>query len=166
MGWRETDEEITAGGEVDAMLHSSRLIYSRWQIQCKASPRISYEAIAKEVGASHVTLASVILIVSTGQASKSAKTYRDRIVRSTNLNIILLEGHHLKRIIGNPAQIVAILNDQAHDALQVKGRPPGITSSTSGNVEAQQAAVSTGQASEDAEEERDAVALATPKELL
>lgn len=127
MGWRATDEEITAGGEVDAMLHSSRLLYSRWQVQCKASPRISYEAIAKEVGASHVTLASVILIVSTGQASKSAKTYRDHIVRSTNLNIILLEGHHLKRIIANPAEIVAILNEQAHDALQIKGRPPGVS---------------------------------------
>jgi len=126
MGWRETDEEITAGGEVDAMLHSSRLLYSRWQVQCKASPTISYEAVAKEVGASHVTLASVILVASTGDATKSAKSYREKMVRSTNLNIIFLEGHHLKRIVANPGEIVRILNEQATEALRIKGVPPGV----------------------------------------
>ena len=52
MGWRETDEDITGGGEVDAMLHSSRLIYSRWQVQCKNTPSqsIGLEDVAKEVG--------------------------------------------------------------------------------------------------------------------
>ena len=38
MGWRETDTEIAGGGEADALLHSSRLIYSRWQLQCKVGP--------------------------------------------------------------------------------------------------------------------------------
>jgi DNA modification methylase len=129
MGWRTTDDELTAGGEVDAMLHSSRLIYSRWQIQCKASPTISFEAIAKEVGAAHATLASVILIAGTGEASKNAKKYREQIVRTTNLNIIILEGHHLKRIASNPAEIVRILNEQAQDALRLKGKPYVDTSS-------------------------------------
>jgi DNA modification methylase len=134
--WRETDEEVTAGGEVDAMLDSSRLIYSRWQVQCKASPKISYEAIAKEVGVANVTLASVILIACTGEASRSAKQFREHIVRTTNLNIILLEGHHLKRIAANPGEIVTILNEQAQDTLKLKGKrdldpnggpPPSVT---------------------------------------
>ena len=135
MGWRETDEAITAGNEVDAMLHSSRLIYTRWQIQCKAAAKISLEAIAKEVGVAQVTLASVILVVSTGEATKHARTYRDRIVRTMNLNIILVEGHHLKQIVEDPSTIVQILNQQAADALRVKGVPIGVggTSSEPGN---------------------------------
>jgi site-specific DNA-methyltransferase (cytosine-N4-specific) len=124
MKWRETDEQMTAGGEVDAMLHSSRLIYSRWQVQCKASPTISYEAIAKEVGASHITLASVILVVGTGAATASAKMYRQRIVKTTNMNVIILEGDHLRRIVEKPSEIVKILNEQAAEALRIKGTAP------------------------------------------
>jgi site-specific DNA-methyltransferase (cytosine-N4-specific) len=126
MGWRERDEEMTAGGEVDAMLHSKRLIYSRWQVQCKASPTISFEAIAKEVGAAQVTLATVILVASTGTASKQAAAYRQKIIRSKNLHIIFIEGHHLKRIVENPVEIVRILNDQAAEALRIKGTPSGV----------------------------------------
>ena len=117
--WRETDESVTAGGEVDAMLHSSRLIYSRWQIQCKAS-NISLDAIAKEVGMNAVTLANVILVVGTGNATNSALTYRNRIVASSNLNIILLEGKHLDAIIDDKNALIEILNSQARDAMKNK----------------------------------------------
>ena len=117
--WRETDENVTAGGEVDAMLHSSRLIYSRWQIQCKASD-ISLEAIAKEVGMNAVTLANVILIVGTGKATESALKYRKRIVSNSNLNIIILEGKHLADIIAAPSSLVDHLNKQASDAMRSK----------------------------------------------
>lgn len=54
MGWRETDVKIAGGGEVDAMLYSSRLVYSRWQIQCKVG-KISAEAVMKEVGLQKVS---------------------------------------------------------------------------------------------------------------
>ena len=115
--WRETDENVTAGGEVDAMLHSSRLIYSRWQVQCKAS-QISLEAIAKEVGMNAVTLANVILVVGTGNATESAIKYRNRIVSNSNLNIIILEGKHLDAIINDKMALIEILNSQARDAMK------------------------------------------------
>jgi len=117
--WRETDENLTAGGEIDAMLHSSRLIYSRWQVQCKATD-ISLEAVAKEVGMNAVTLANVILIVGTGRASESALKYRSRIVASSNLNIIILEGKHLDEIVQDSSSLVKLLNKQAADAMRIK----------------------------------------------
>jgi len=117
--WRETDESVTAGGEVDAMLHSSRLIYSRWQIQCKAT-HITLETVAKEVGMNAVTLANVILVVGTGSATNSALTYRNRIVASSNLNIILLEGKHLDAIVKDKTALIEILNSQARDAMKGK----------------------------------------------
>ncbi|GMO25505.1 MAG: hypothetical protein Pg6A_12850 [Termitinemataceae bacterium] len=115
--WRETDENVTAGGEVDAMLHSSRLIYSRWQVQCKAS-NISVEAIAKEVGMNAVTLANVILVVGTGNASGNAIKYRNRIISNSNLNIIILEGKHLDAIINDNMVLINILNSQAKEAMR------------------------------------------------
>lgn len=115
--WRETDENVTAGGEVDAMLHSSRLIYSRWQVQCKAT-HITLEAVAKEVGMNAVTLANVILVVGTGSATESAIKYRNRIVSNSNLNIIILEGKHLDAIINDNIALIDILNSQAREAMK------------------------------------------------
>lgn len=117
--WRETDVKITAGGEVDAMFHSSRLIYSRWQVQCKATD-VAYEDIAKEVGVSQVSLANVILVVATGSATQSAVQYRKRIVSSSNLNIIIIDGNELNQIIEDRTAIVRILNSQASEAMRNK----------------------------------------------
>ena len=119
LGWRETDEEVTGGGEVDALLHSARLTYSLWQVQCKIG-RIALEAVAKEVGMKDVTLANVILVVGTNTATESARKYRQRIVSTSNLNIIIIDGPLLRRIVSDPSQLIPILKDQAEDALRLK----------------------------------------------
>ncbi len=119
MGQRETDVEIVAGGEVDAMMHSARLVYSRWQLQCKVG-QITYEAVAKEVGVQQVTLANVIVVVSTGRATDSAMQYRQRIVSTSHLNIIFLDGQALGRIIADQTALVEILRQQAREALSLK----------------------------------------------
>jgi hypothetical protein len=119
MGWRETDVEIAGGGEVDAMLHSARLIYSRWQVQCKVGPT-TLEAVAKEVGMSNVTLSNVILVVSTKKATESAIKYRAKIVSSSSLNIIFVDGPALDRVIKNNSALLDVLREQAEDALHWK----------------------------------------------
>lgn len=126
MGLRETDENVVAGGEVDAFMESARLVYSRWQIQCKASDRITYEAIAKEVGVAEISLATVILIVSTGEMTDGAHTYRRKIISKTPLNIAIIDGDALNQIAKSPAAIGPILRSQAEDALQIKPRPKTI----------------------------------------
>lgn len=119
MGWRETDEEVAGGGEVDALLHSSRLTYSRWQVQCKVG-KIALEAVSKEVGMKEVTLANVILVVGTKKATDAALTYRQKIVSTSNLNIIIIDGPLLETIIKDPAQLVDVLHKQAENALKMK----------------------------------------------
>jgi len=130
MGWRETDEEVAGGGEVDALLHSARLTYSRWQVQCKVG-KISLEAVSKEVGMKDVTLANVILVVGTKNATDSALTYRQKIVGTSNLNIVIIDGPLLETIINDPTQLVNVLRRQAENALRmkpslqnIKGVPP------------------------------------------
>ncbi len=119
MGWRETDEEVAAGGEVDALLHSARLTYSRWQVQCKVG-KITLEAVSKEVGMKDVTLANVILVVGTKKATDSALTYRQKIVSTSNLNIIIIDGPLLQSILKDQTQLVEVLHRQAENALKVK----------------------------------------------
>jgi site-specific DNA-methyltransferase (cytosine-N4-specific) len=119
MGWRETEIEVAGGGEVDAMMHSSRLIYSRWQVQCKVGV-MSAEAVMKEVGLQQISLANVILLVSTGRATSGAITYREKIIRKSNLNIIFIDGTDLQKIIKDNAALVEVLNKQAQDALRLK----------------------------------------------
>ncbi len=125
MGWRATDIALAGGGEVDAMLYSSRLIYSRWQIQCKIG-KISMEAVAKEVGMQKVTLGNVILIVSTGSVTTGAQTYRKQIISSSNLNIIFIEGNALERIIADNSALIEILSQQAQFAMSVKPAVEGL----------------------------------------
>jgi len=119
MGWRETDVEISGGGEVDAMMHAARLIYSRWQVQCKVGS-IPMEAVAKEVGVQEISLANVILIVGTKQATKGALTYRRQIVAKSSLNIIILDGPLLDKVIEDNTRLVNILGNQAQEALRLK----------------------------------------------
>ena len=56
----------TAGAEVDVLFDSSRLLYTRWQVQCKNTNRVSLDQIAKEVGLSHVLRTNAIVIMTTG----------------------------------------------------------------------------------------------------
>jgi hypothetical protein len=127
LGWRETDVEVDRGDEVDALLHSARLMYSRWQIQCKVG-KIAIDAVATEVGMQRVSLANVILLVGTERATDAAQSYRRKIVSSTNLNIILLDGPLLQRVIADPSELTGILRSQANDALRCKPAPLGIRS--------------------------------------
>jgi site-specific DNA-methyltransferase (cytosine-N4-specific) len=125
MGWRETDVQITGGGEVDAMMHAARLIYSRWQVQCKVGP-IPMEAVAKEVGVQQISLANVILCVGTKPATAHAVMYRRQIVSTSSLNIILLDGPRLARVIEDNTRLIGILREQAEEALRMKPTPVGI----------------------------------------
>ncbi len=58
----------TGGFEVDVIVEGARLVFSRWQIQCKNTPdgKVSLEDIAKEVGLSIQIKSNVILVVRTG----------------------------------------------------------------------------------------------------
>ena len=125
MGWRETDVAVAGGGEVDAMLYSARLVYSRWQVQCKIG-QINMAAVAKEVGMQKVTLGTVILLVSTGSATDAAHQYRKQIVSTTNLHIVFIDGAALERVIKDNSTLIDILRQQAQSAITEKPTPQGL----------------------------------------
>lgn len=110
----------TAGAEVDVLFDSSRLLYSRWQVQCKNTPRVSLDQIAKEIGLSHVLKTNAIVIMTTGVVSEKAREYATQIMKTMNLCIIIIEGSDIDAIIEEPTKILAIFNRESLNAKHIK----------------------------------------------
>ena len=110
----------TGGAEVDLIFQSARLVFSRWQIQCKNTSRVTLEDVAKEVGLTHMLKSNVIVVVSTGEIGPGAKGYSNKVMGDSNLSIVLINGGDLKAIEANPAAIVDVFNREAAHAMKLK----------------------------------------------
>jgi site-specific DNA-methyltransferase (cytosine-N4-specific) len=120
--WR-IQSERTGGAEVDAIVEGARLIFSRWQVQAKNTATVDLEDVAKEVGlALPLLYSNVILMVTTGDFTADARSYAERVMRNSSLNIILLRGAELEQISQDPTDIVPILNSKAEHVMQLKAR--------------------------------------------
>ncbi|MDI6763717.1 MAG: restriction endonuclease [Thermodesulfobacteriota bacterium] len=110
----------TGGAEVDLIFEGIRLIFSRWQIQCKNTTRVSLDDVAKEVGLTHMLKSNVIVIVSTGEIGSEARRYSQHVMNTSNLDIILIDRDDLSMISKNPTYIADALEREAKRAMQIK----------------------------------------------
>lgn len=110
----------TGGAEVDLIFQSARLVFSRWQIQCKNTGRVSLDDVAKEVGLTHFLKSNVIVMVTTGAIGPEARKYANKIMTDSNLSIVMVEGQDIKGIIEKPAFIVDVFNREAKRAMKLK----------------------------------------------
>jgi hypothetical protein len=110
----------TGGAEVDLIFEGSRLIFSRWQIQCKNTATVSLDDVAKEVGLTHMLKSNVIVVVSTGKIGAEARRYSQSVMKDSNLHIILMDRPDIQGIEEHPAYIVDVLNREAKRAMTVK----------------------------------------------
>lgn len=111
---------VTGGAEVDLIFESARLVFSRWQIQCKNTSRVALDDVAKEVGLTHLLKSNVIVMISTGKIGDEARRYGNRIMADSNLCIVMLDGTDLDRIEERPAAIVEVLSREARHAMDLK----------------------------------------------
>lgn len=112
--------QSTGGAEVDLIFESARLVYSRWQVQCKNTRRVSLDDVAKEVGLTHFLKSNAIVVVSTGEIGTEARRYANRIMADSNLCVIMLDRADLTSIRSNPAAVVDIFNREARHAMRLK----------------------------------------------
>ena len=112
--------QVTGGAEVDLVFESARLIFSRWQVQCKNTDRVSLDDVAKEVGLTHFLKSNVIIIVSTGNIGSEARRYANKIMKDSNLCIVMIDKTDLNTIQINPTYIVDAFNREAHNAMSLK----------------------------------------------
>jgi hypothetical protein len=110
----------TGGAEVDLIFHSARLVYSRWQVQCKNTARVALDDVAKEVGLTHFLKSTVIVIVTTGEIGTEARRYANKIMADSNLAIIMLDRTDLEAITGNSAYVVDVFRREAEHAMALK----------------------------------------------
>jgi site-specific DNA-methyltransferase (cytosine-N4-specific) len=107
----------TGGAEVDLIFESSRLVYSRWQVQCKNTLRVSLDDVAKEVGLTYQTGSQVLLFVGMGGVDKLATELARAACASRPLQIAFLTRRDLKAIVERPLSIVERIARQAPLAL-------------------------------------------------
>ena len=110
----------TGGAEVDLIFESARLVFSRWQIQCKNTARVSLDDVAKEVGLTHFLKSNAIVVVTTGEVGAEARRYANRIMADTNLAVVMLDGRDLASISESPARIVRAFGREARHAMNLK----------------------------------------------
>ena len=110
----------TGGAEVDLIFESARLVFFRWQIQCKNTARVSLDDVAKEVGLTHFLKSNAIVVVSTGTIGGEARRYANRIMTDSNLCIVMVDGSDLALIQARPAAIVDIFVREASHAMDLK----------------------------------------------
>ncbi len=112
--------QVTGGAEVDLIFEGARLIFSRWQIQCKNTQTTSLDDVAKEIGLTFQLKSNVVMIVSTGNISAEARKYAQQVMSMTNLNIVLFDSNDLQKIAHNPTFIADALNREARHAMEIK----------------------------------------------
>lgn len=117
--WRYRSNQ-TGGTEVDVLVEGARLIFSRWQIQCKNTSQANIDDVAKEVGIATAMRTNVIMFVCNGKIGSSIHKFARTVMENTSMQIILLDHSHLEQIQASPADITAILNEQARQTMEIK----------------------------------------------
>ena len=112
--------EETGGTEVDLVFQSTRLVFTRWQIQCKHAARMSIDDVAREVGLTHFLKTNAVVVVTTGTVDPEARRYANKVMMSTNLAVVLIDGWDLKTIADAPTRIVRIFEREASRAMELK----------------------------------------------
>lgn len=110
----------TGGAEVDLVVEDCRLVYRRWNIQCKNTASVRLDDVAKEVGVAVSIGSNVVMVVSTGKFSQDAYEHARHVMLKTNLSVILIDGRDLDQIVESPAAIATILARTSKDAKALK----------------------------------------------
>lgn len=110
----------TGGAEVDLVFESARLVFSRWQLQCKNTAHVYLDDVAKEVGLTHFLKSNVIVMVTTGDIGGEARRYANKIMTDSNLAIVMLDGGDLGAISDSPATIIRAFEREARHAMNLK----------------------------------------------
>lgn len=110
----------TGGAEVDLIFQSARLVFSRWQVQCKNTARVRLDDVAKEVGLANFLKSNVIVIATTGQIGPEARRFATKTMQDTNLCIVMIDGGDIQTIRDDPYAITSIMEREAKKAMQLK----------------------------------------------
>ena len=111
----------TGGNEVDVIVEGSRLMFSRWQIQCKNTRQLQTRDLAEEVGVAVILRSQVVVLVTTGRVPNTVYRHARVVNESTAFQVVIIGGDSLKKIAETgPLGLVEFLNDRAAQTMSHK----------------------------------------------
>ncbi len=104
--------QVTGGAEVDLIFEGARLIFSRWQIQCKNTKFVSLDDVAKEVGLMIHFGSQVAVIIGTGRISEAAKKYAELVRNEYGKQVILIGRKEILNVANGAKLFRRVLESQ------------------------------------------------------
>ena len=115
--------EATGGAEVDLVFEGSRLLFSRWQIQCKNTAVLMEDDVAREVGLLAYFRSDVAVLVSTGAVDSKAVRFAEAARRSIRQPIVLVDGETLGHVSKERTAFLCAIRAQGPHALTLANSP-------------------------------------------
>ncbi|MFC7232959.1 restriction endonuclease [Saliphagus sp. GCM10025308] len=101
-GWHVRGRN-TGGAEVDVVMDSTDVSFSRWQIQCKNTKNnLRTSHVKEEVGVARMLQSNVILMVARSGVTSDARQYASRVMYRDNLTIMFISGDDLLTLDEDP----------------------------------------------------------------
>jgi Restriction endonuclease len=111
----------TQGAEVDLVANGVHLCFSRWLVQCKNAKTVHVDDLAKEVGMAVVLKAHVIVLVTTGNFTKTVTQYANGLASSSALQTVLIDRNVLQRYAASGGSaVIDWCRKTAYDVLALK----------------------------------------------
>ncbi len=104
--------QVTGGAEVDLIFEGARLIFSRWQIQCKNTKIVSLDDVAKEVGLMIHFDSKVAVIVGMGRISEAAQEYAKMLRNEYGKQVILVGRKEILDVVNGAKSFEQVLENQ------------------------------------------------------
>lgn len=111
----------TGGAEVDLLADAVHLHYSRWLFQCKNTKVVDLSDLAKEIGMATMLNGHVVVMVTTGRFAASVQRYAQEVMRTTPLQVVLVDGPALGRYRhSGELSLMGYFHDIAGEAMRTK----------------------------------------------
>jgi len=104
--------EATGGAEVDLIFEGARLLFSRWQIQCKNTKVVALDDVAKEVGLMIYFGSQVAVIIGTGRISEAAQKYAELVRNEYGKPVVLIGREEIVGIANGTKSLRDVMEDQ------------------------------------------------------
>jgi hypothetical protein len=101
----------TGGAEIDLSAEGAHLLFSRWTVQCKNTPKVNLADLAKEVGMATLLKAHVVVMVTTGEFSSTVETLAREVASTTPLQVVLVRASIVEQYLASHERSIGVLAD-------------------------------------------------------
>ncbi len=104
--------------EIDGTAHSTAPSFALWQVQAKNTAKLDADDAAKEIGLAVANGATVVMLITTGDFTRAARSVIDRAERRSALTVTCIDGGDVDMIADDPAALRELLARESSRAQQ------------------------------------------------